>query len=168
MTFIQCCFNAGPPSSTLAQHLSSIGWMPRVFWGCIAFVKCIHVNTALIYLGLPIWPDKARCHLYWIDKTQKGVQIFIWCGITSESIQLYLFGCVNTSDHLWVPCGVHILEIQRFPQNRSHVKSACHLRWSDFGDRTNFSEWRARPGGEIRRRARPEARCEWTWAAAAM
>ena len=26
------CFNVGPPSSTLAQHWNSIGWMPRVYW----------------------------------------------------------------------------------------------------------------------------------------
>ena len=30
--FTQCCFNVGPPSSTLAQHWNSIGWMPRVCW----------------------------------------------------------------------------------------------------------------------------------------
>ena len=27
--FTQCCFNVGPPSSTLAQHWNSIKWMPR-------------------------------------------------------------------------------------------------------------------------------------------
>ena len=32
--FIQCCINAGPPSSTLAQHWYSIGKMPRVCWDC--------------------------------------------------------------------------------------------------------------------------------------
>ena len=33
--FTQCCFNAGPPSSTLAQHWNSIGWMIRVYWGLV-------------------------------------------------------------------------------------------------------------------------------------
>ena len=30
--FTQCCFNVGPPSSTLVQHWNSTGWMPRVCW----------------------------------------------------------------------------------------------------------------------------------------
>ena len=30
--FTKCCFNVGPPSSTLAQHWNSIRWMPHVFW----------------------------------------------------------------------------------------------------------------------------------------
>ena len=30
--FTQCCFNVGPPSSPLAQHLNSIGWMTLVCW----------------------------------------------------------------------------------------------------------------------------------------
>ena len=32
--FTQCCFNVGPPSSTLAQHWNSIGWMSHVYWQC--------------------------------------------------------------------------------------------------------------------------------------
>ena len=38
--FTQCCFNVGPPSSTLAQHWNSIGWMPRVCWGTSAQHDC--------------------------------------------------------------------------------------------------------------------------------
>ena len=30
--FTLCCFNVGPPSSTLAQHWNTIGWMPLVCW----------------------------------------------------------------------------------------------------------------------------------------
>ena len=30
--FTRCCFNVGPPSSTLVQHWNSIGWMHRVCW----------------------------------------------------------------------------------------------------------------------------------------
>ena len=30
--FTQCCFNVGPPSSTLAQHWNSIGLIPCVCW----------------------------------------------------------------------------------------------------------------------------------------
>ena len=46
----QCCFNIGPPSSTLAQYLPNTGWMSRVCWDgsdypantkkhCITFVQ---------------------------------------------------------------------------------------------------------------------------------
>ena len=31
--FTGCSFNVGPPSSTLAQHWNSNGWMPRISWG---------------------------------------------------------------------------------------------------------------------------------------
>ena len=30
--FTQCCFNVGPPSSPLAQHWNSIGWITCVCW----------------------------------------------------------------------------------------------------------------------------------------
>ena len=36
-TSIQCWTNAGPPSTTLAQHYSSIGSMCRVCWGIIMY-----------------------------------------------------------------------------------------------------------------------------------
>ena len=36
---IQCCFNAGPPSQSSAEHLSSIGSMYRVCWEqCVILV----------------------------------------------------------------------------------------------------------------------------------
>ena len=37
--FTQCCFNVGPPSSTLAQHWNSIGWMSRVCW--VVFIEIL-------------------------------------------------------------------------------------------------------------------------------
>ena len=36
----QCCFNVGTPSSTLAQHWNSIGWMPRVC--CVSYDVVLH------------------------------------------------------------------------------------------------------------------------------
>ena len=40
--FTQCCFNVGPPSSTLAQHWNSIGWMPLVWWDMINLQNPLH------------------------------------------------------------------------------------------------------------------------------
>ena len=31
-TSTQCLTNVGPPSTTLAQHWSNIGWMSRIYW----------------------------------------------------------------------------------------------------------------------------------------
>ena len=44
-TFTQCCLNVGPSSSTLAQHLSSICWMPRVGWCSVFRVQAAWEQT---------------------------------------------------------------------------------------------------------------------------
>ena len=50
--FTLCCFNVGPPSSTLAQHWNSIGWMPRVC--CDGYRELSH------YMHYVIICDKQR------------------------------------------------------------------------------------------------------------
>ena len=55
--FTQCCFNVVPPSSTLAQHWNSIGWMPRLCWDKYITVGEVIPNH--------VWADVAVSTFRW-------------------------------------------------------------------------------------------------------
>ena len=60
-TFTQCCFNAGPPSATLAQHRTSIGWTllfggSRRSWRRLAVWACPPLD------GITCYSDSSMSH----------------------------------------------------------------------------------------------------------
>ena len=53
--FTQCCFNVGPPSSTLLQHWNNIGWM--------SFVCCVETSArASCMTQVSLFINRAVCH----------------------------------------------------------------------------------------------------------
>ena len=54
--FNQCRFNVGLPSSTLAQHSNSIGWMPRI---------CRTVTVVQRQSDVTVWPIIKWALIYW-------------------------------------------------------------------------------------------------------
>ena len=53
----QCWINFGPLSTTLAQHQTNIGLIPRVCWAVH-----LQLSSCLLHVGNdpPVWPDSAR------------------------------------------------------------------------------------------------------------